>query len=60
MASVIVELDPRSLHLPPSRLSGVDPYKLNRQITLYGQSVVGMPDPGSIEGRTAISRFTTV
>ena len=38
-----LEVDPRTLHLPPSRASGADPIKLQRQIALYGVSVTGMP-----------------
>ena len=40
---VFLDVDPRTLRLPGSRLSGVDPMKLNRQITQYGTSVQGMP-----------------
>ena len=50
MPSVVVELDPRSLHLPPSRPSGPDPYKLNRQIALFGASTLGMPEPWAYRG----------
>ncbi len=38
-----LEVDPRALHLPPSRASGADPIKLQRQIATYGVSVDGMP-----------------
>ena len=38
-----LEVDPSTLHLPPSRASGADPAKLQRQIALYGTSVDGMP-----------------
>ena len=40
---VYLEVDPSTLHLPPSRASGADPVKLQRQIALYGTSVDGMP-----------------
>lgn len=40
---VFFDVDPRSLHLPPSRLQGADPAKLQRQIARYGRSVQGMP-----------------
>lgn len=33
------------LHLPPSRRSGADPVKLQRQIARYGKSTAGMPPP---------------
>ena len=41
--SAYFDVDPRTLHLPPSRASGADPVKLQRQIALYGTSVDGMP-----------------
>src|SRR5438094_10081956 len=40
---VYLEVDPSTLHLPPSRASGADPIKLQRQMALYGNSVDGMP-----------------
>jgi len=43
MARQWLYVDPRTLHVPPSRLSGADPYKLSRQIALFGPSTVGMP-----------------
>lgn len=39
----IVDIDPRLLHLPPSRASGADPFKLHRQIATHGDSTSGMP-----------------
>ena len=41
--SEYLEVNPSTLHLPPSRASGADPVKLQRQIALYGTSVDGMP-----------------
>jgi hypothetical protein len=38
-----LDVDPRTLHLPPSRLDGADPAKLQRQIARHGQSLQGMP-----------------
>ncbi len=38
-----VDIDPRSLHRPTTRLSGADPYKLQRQIARFGTSLYGMP-----------------
>src|SRR5262245_32489797 len=38
-----LEVDPRTLHLPPSRSSGAAPIKLQRQMALYGNSIDGMP-----------------
>lgn len=37
------EVDPRSLHLPPSSFSGAEPFKYHRQVAAYGNSTVGMP-----------------
>ena len=38
-----INVDPRSLHLPPSRANGADPVKLARQIAMHGSSTWGMP-----------------
>ena len=38
-----LDIDPRILRLPPSRLQRADPYKLQVQIARYGRSSVGMP-----------------
>jgi hypothetical protein len=38
-----LDVDPRTLRLPPSRASGADPLKLQRQIAEYGNSTVGSP-----------------
>jgi hypothetical protein len=40
-----LDVDPRTLHLPTSRLSGADPVKLHDQIVRYGTGVSGMPPP---------------
>lgn len=40
---LFLDVDPRTLHLPTSRLSGADPLKLHRQIGRHGQSIQGMP-----------------
>jgi len=45
MSTRIVYVDPRTLHVPPTRLSGADPYKLQRQIANFGASSIGMPAP---------------
>jgi hypothetical protein len=45
MASQFFDVDPRSLHVPPSRISGADPAKLQRQIKLFGSKTTGMPPP---------------
>jgi hypothetical protein len=38
-----LEIDPRRLRLPPSRIHGADPYELQKQIVRFGRSTVGMP-----------------
>ena len=38
-----LEVNPSTLHLPPSRASGADPVKLQRQLAAYGASIDGMP-----------------
>src|SRR5882672_6344788 len=40
---LFVDVDPRSLHLPSSRIAGADPLKLQRQIARFGISIQGMP-----------------
>src|SRR5947209_607305 len=40
---LFLDVDPRSLRLPSSRLSGADPYKLHRQIARHGRNTQGMP-----------------
>ena len=47
---VFVDVDPRSLHLPPSSRCGADPGKLQRQIARFGKSTVGMPPPWVYRG----------
>ncbi len=47
---LFVDVDPRSLHLPTTRLSGADPYKLHRQIARFGASIIGMPPPEVYRG----------
>jgi hypothetical protein len=42
-ASERLDVDPRSLRLPPSSRSEADPAKLQRQIARYGRSTAGMP-----------------
>jgi hypothetical protein len=43
--SVHLLVDPATLHLPTTRLSGADPIKLIRQFSRYGYSILGMPAP---------------
>jgi hypothetical protein len=44
------EIDPAGLRLPPSRLAGADPYKLQLQIISFGASMDGMPPIWVYEG----------
>jgi hypothetical protein len=45
-----LDVDPRTLHVPPSRLSGADPYKLHQQIARFGAGTSGMPPPWVYRG----------
>jgi hypothetical protein len=40
---LFLDIDPRALHLPTSRLSGADPVKLHDQIVRFGTRTAGMP-----------------
>ncbi len=40
---VFLDVDPRTLHLPPSRLAGADPTKLTLELSRFGLSTQGMP-----------------
>lgn len=40
---LFLNVDPATLHLPTSRISGADPIKLQRQIAKHGKSTQGMP-----------------
>jgi hypothetical protein len=50
MAADFRDVDPAELRLPPSRSSGADPYKLQRQIARFGKSSGGMPPVWVYEG----------
>ncbi len=45
-----LDVDPRTLDLPGSRLGGADRYKLQRQIVAFGVSQAGMPPPWVYRG----------
>ena len=47
---VFLDVDPRTLHLPPSARCGADPGKLQRQIARFGKSAAGMPAPWVYQG----------
>jgi hypothetical protein len=50
MPTPTVYVDPRTLHVPTTRLSGADPVKLQRQIRLFGASTTGMQAPWAYRG----------
>jgi hypothetical protein len=54
MAADFRDVDPAELRLPPSRLSGADPYKLQRQIVRFGASTGGMPPVWVYEGSDGV------
>jgi hypothetical protein len=63
----ILDVDPRGLHIPPSRASGADPAKLQRQIAQFGASTSGMPmiwvyegTDGALEIYNGVTRATRV
>ena len=43
MAADLRSVDPAELRVPSQRMSGADPYKLQRQIARFGGSAAGMP-----------------
>ena len=64
---LFVDIDPRNLHLPTTRLVGADAYKLHRQIARLGASVVDLPPPEVYRGSdgelviyNAVTRATRV
>ncbi len=54
MAADFRDVDPAELRVPPSRLSGADPYKLQRQIARFGKSIDGMPPVWVYEGSDGV------
>ncbi len=54
MPSHFLDVDPRELRVPSSRLSGADPVKLQRQITRFGPSSAGMPPLVVYEGTDGV------
>jgi hypothetical protein len=63
----LLDVDPCTLHLPPSRDTGADPAKLQRQIARHGKSTAGMPrlivfrgSDGSLVVYDGVTRATRV
>jgi hypothetical protein len=54
MARDFRDVDPREIRLPPSRRSGADPFKLQRQIARFGASSAGMPPPWVYEAADGV------
>jgi hypothetical protein len=52
-----LDVDPGTLHVPPSRHQGADPVKLVRQIALFGKSTMGMPPLEVIRGLNGALRI---
>jgi hypothetical protein len=46
-----IQVDPRTLRLPPGRVGGADPAKLARQISQHGKCIDGMPSPLVVRGK---------
>jgi hypothetical protein len=38
-----LDVDPRTMHVPPSWLSGADPYELHQRLARFGAATTGMP-----------------
>src|SRR5262245_57973012 len=62
-----LDVDPRELRVSPSRASGCDPIKLQRQIARFGASRTGMPviwvfegSDGALEIYNGVTRATRV
>ncbi|HEX5446646.1 MAG TPA: hypothetical protein VFW87_22700, partial [Pirellulales bacterium] len=50
MSTQLSDVDPRTLRVPPARSTGADPFKLHRQIAMFGSSSAGMPTPWAYRG----------
>ncbi len=65
--ATFLDVDPATLHVPPSRLAGADPIKLTRQLSKHGLSTAGMPPPwvhrdgnGRLKVMDGVTRATRV
>lgn len=54
MARTFLDVDPRTLRLPPSRLDGANPTKLHLQIARFLGSTRGMPPLEVYQGRNGL------
>ncbi len=50
-AREFLDVDPHTLRLPPTRLTGADPVKLARQLSRHGTSIQGMPPLLVVRGK---------
>jgi hypothetical protein len=50
MPTQLIDVDPATLHVPPSRPTGADAVKLHRQIAMFGSKTAGMPPPWVYRG----------
>jgi hypothetical protein len=55
-----IQVNPRTLRLPPGRVGGADPGKLARQISQYGKRIDGLPPRSWFAGRTGSYSSSTV
>ena len=58
MSEPIREVDPSELRLPPSRVGGADPWKLQQQIRRFGSSKEGMPPLFVVEDPDGVLEIT--
>jgi hypothetical protein len=54
MPSKFLDVDPRELRVPSSRMAGADLMKLHRQIAQFGASSAGMPPIWVYEGSDGV------
>jgi hypothetical protein len=57
-AREFLDVDPLTLHLPPSRRDGADPGKLQRQIARHGLALQGMPPVLAYRGKDGALMIT--
>jgi hypothetical protein len=57
VATQILDVDPRILHVPLGRAQGADPGKLARQIAQFGTDTDGMPPLQVVRGKAGRLRI---